>query len=83
MTITEQFPGTCMCEKELDYFYFRYENINSPNIVQVMEQEMIFYSEFTYGAADIYAILFDNGNNGIIFQYLLIFIEKIIKVYLY
>ena len=70
MTITEQFPGTCMCEKDGDYCYFRYENINSPNIAQVMEQEMIFYSEFTYGAADIYATLFDNGNNGMIFQYL-------------
>ena len=70
MTITEQFPGTCTCEKQGDYCYFRYENINSPDIAQVIEQEMIFYFEFTYGAADIYATLFDNGNNGMIFQYL-------------
>ena len=70
MTITEDFPGTCTCEKEGDYCYFRYENINSPEIAQVIEQEMIFYFEFTYGAADIYATLFDNGNNGMIFQYL-------------
>ena len=70
MTISEEFPGTCTCEKEGDYCYFRYENINSPEIAEVIEQELIFYFEFTYGTAEIFASLFENGNNGIIFQYL-------------
>ena len=65
MTITENFPGTCNCE-EKEYCYFRYENINSPNIAKVIEQEFIFYFEFTYGDADIYATLFETGNNGVI-----------------
>ena len=70
MTISEDFPGTCTCEKEGDYCYFRYENINSPDIAQVIEQELIFYFDFTYGTAEIFASLFENGNNGLIFQYL-------------
>jgi len=66
MTMTEEFPGTCTCEEEGEYCYFRYENINSPDIAQVNKQELIFYFEFTYGAADIYGSLFETGNNGII-----------------
>ena len=66
MPITEQFPGTCTCEEEGEYCYFRYENINSPDIAQVNKQELIFYFEFTYGAADIYGSLFETGNNGFI-----------------
>ena len=65
MTITESFPGTCSCE-EGEYCYYRYENINSPDIAKVNEQEFIFYFEFTYGDADIYASLFETGNNGVI-----------------
>ena len=68
MTITEEFPGTCTCEKKGDYCYFRYENIFSPQIAEIMEQEMVFYFEFTYGTAEIYASLFENGNNGIILK---------------
>ena len=68
MTISENFPGTCMCDKEGELCYFRYENINSPDIAQVIEQEMVFYFDFTYGSAEIYASLFQNGNNGIILQ---------------
>ena len=68
MTITEEFPGTCSCEKEGDFCYFRYENINSPEIADVIEKEMIFYFDFTYGGAEIYASLFENGNNGLILK---------------
>ena len=68
MTISERFPGTCTCKKEGDFCYFRYENINSPEIAQITEQDLIFYFEFTYGTADIYASLFETGNNGIILQ---------------
>ena len=67
-TITEDFPGTCRCEKEGDFCYFRYENINSPDIVDVIDQEMIFYFDFTYGSAEIYANLFPHGNNDIIIK---------------
>ena len=66
MTIAEEFPGTCTCENEGEYCYFRYENINSPDIAEVNKQELIFYFEFTYGAADIFASLFETGNNGVI-----------------
>ena len=62
-TITEDFPGTCHCEKEGDFCYFRYENINSPDIADVIDQKMIFYFDFTYGSAEIYANLFSHGNN--------------------
>ena len=66
MTITEEFPGTCTCENEGDYCYFRYENIISPDIAEVNKQELIFYFEFTYGAAQILASLYETGNNGFI-----------------
>jgi len=65
MTITESFPGTCNCE-EGEYCYYRYENINSLDVAKVIEQEFIFYFEFTYGDAEIYATLFETGNNGVI-----------------
>ena len=63
-TITEEFPGVCNCENVNDICYFRYENINSPEIKEIMPQEMIFYFEFTYGSANIYASVYEDGNNG-------------------
>ena len=66
MTITEDFPGTCRCEKEGDICYFRYENINSAFIADVVEQEIVFYFDFTYGSAEISANLYPHGNNEII-----------------
>ena len=68
MTITEEFPGTCQCEKEEDFCYFRYENINAVDISSLMKKEMVFYFEFTYGSAQIYARLYDTGNNGYIIK---------------
>ena len=65
-------------QKEGDFCYFRYENINSPQIAQFTEQDLVFYFEFTYGTADIYASLFETGNNGIILQN---YIKEIIKVF--
>ena len=65
-TITEDFPGTCRCDKEGDICYFRYENINSPFLADVMEQEIVFYFDFTYGSAEISANLYPHGNNEII-----------------
>ena len=63
-TISEEFPGVCSCEKAKDVCYFRYENINSAYIAEPMEQEIVFYFDFTYGSADIYATLFEDGNIG-------------------
>ena len=82
MTITEEFPGTCTCENIGEYCYFRYENINSPDIAEVNKQELIFYFEFTYGAADIFASLFETGNNGAILNSLPSQYKKILKAHL-
>ena len=64
MTISEEFPGVCQCEKEGDFCYFRYENINKMDISTLMKKELVFYFEFTYGSAQIFAKLFETGNNG-------------------
>ena len=66
MTITEEFPGVCQCEKEGDFCYFRYENIINTDISLLMKQDLVFYFEFTYGSAQIYANLYETGNNGFI-----------------
>ena len=64
MTMSEEFPGVCQCEEEGDICYFRYENIHNVDIANLMKKELVFYFEFTYGSAQIYANLFQNGNNG-------------------
>ena len=69
-TISEDFPGVCNCEKVNDICYFRYENINSPEIAEPMEQDIIFYFDFTYGSAYIYGMLYEDGNNGKIIDHL-------------
>ena len=67
MTISEEFPGVCQCEKAGDFCYFRYENIyNFMDISILMKKELVFYFEFTYGKAEIFADLYENGNNGYI-----------------
>ena len=68
MTISEEFPGVCRCEKEGDFCYFRYENINNMNVLRLSKQEFVFYFDFTYGNAQIYANLYENGNNGYIIK---------------
>ena len=63
MTISEEFPGVCQCE-EGDFCYFRYEIINNMDIALLMKKELVFYFEFTYGNAQIFANLYETGNNG-------------------
>ena len=55
-------PAGCTCESDKDNCYFRYENINDPSIRDVFEQELVFYSEFTYGSGLMYGKLYPNGN---------------------
>ena len=62
MTISKGDPAGCTCETENDNCYFRYENINDPSIGDVFEQNLIFYTEYTYGSGDLYGKLYPNGN---------------------
>ena len=48
MTLANSIPAGCSCETENDVCYFRYENINNPTSEIVEEQNIIFYTEFTY-----------------------------------
>ena len=62
MTLAKGSPSSCACEIENDYCYFRYENINDPSIRDVYDQELVFYTEYTYGSGLIYGKLYPNGN---------------------
>jgi hypothetical protein len=62
MTLSKDNPAGCTCEIENDNCYFRYENINNPSTIEVYEQELIFYTEYTYGSGLIYGKLYPNGN---------------------
>ena len=68
MTITEEFPGVCQCEKKGDFCYFRYENIHNVDIASLIKKDLVFYFDFTYGSAQIVANLYETGNNGIILK---------------
>ena len=62
LTLSKGNPAGCTCETENDNCYFRYENINSPDIRDVFEQNLIFYTEYTYGNGEIFGKLYPNGN---------------------
>ena len=62
LTLSKDNPAGCTCETENDNCYFRYENINNPSTIEVYEQELIFYTEYTYGSGLIYGKLYPNGN---------------------
>ena len=64
ITITEEIPGSCICESENDNCYFRYENINNNDELtkNIVKKNIIFYTEFTYGDGSLYAKLYKNGN---------------------
>ena len=68
MTISEEFPGVCQCQKEGDFCYFRYENINNIDIAFLIKRDLVFYFQFTYGSAQIFAKLYETGNNGFILK---------------
>ena len=62
MTLEKGSPAGCTCESENDNCYFRFENINNPSIREVYEQDLVFYTEYTYGSGGIYGKLYPNGN---------------------
>ena len=62
MTLSKGNPAGCTCETDNDNCYFRYENINDPSVSEVYDQELIFYTEYTYGSGLIYGKLYPNGN---------------------
>ena len=62
MTLSKGSPAGCICEKENDFCYFRYENINDPQMRDIFDQQLIFYTEFTYGSGSIFGKLYPNGN---------------------
>ena len=62
MTLSQGSPAGCLCEKANDFCYFRYENINDPKIREISNQQLIFYTEFTYGSGTIFGKLYPNGN---------------------
>ena len=61
LTLAKDMPSGCSCEKN-EYCYFRYENINDPKITVLKEQEIIFYTEYTFGEGDIFGKIYPNGN---------------------
>ena len=68
MTITEDFPGVCQCERDGDLCYFRYEIIHDVDIISLMKKDLVFYFDFTYGSAQIFGNLYETGNNGFILK---------------
>ena len=62
LTLSQGNPAGCSCETENDNCYFRYENINSPDIREVYEQNLIFYTEYTYGSGELFGKLYPNGD---------------------
>ena len=62
MTLSKGVPAGCSCEKKDDFCYFVYENINNPFYQELKEQNIIFYTDYTYGSGSIYGKLYKNGN---------------------
>ena len=62
LNVDQRNPGSCACETENDFCYFRYENLNDPSIREIKEQDLIFYTEFTYGSGNLFAKLYQNGD---------------------
>ena len=61
-TINEHYPSSCSCNNKNEICYFKYENINYQSATIPAEKEIIFFVEFTYGSADLYANLYLDGN---------------------
>ena len=62
ITINSDDPSGCSCEGDNDKCYFRYENINNLETKTVLDQKLIFYTEYTYGRGELYGKLYPNGN---------------------
>ena len=61
-TINEHYPSSCSCNNKNEICYFKYENINYESASIPAEKEIIFFVEYTYGSADLYANLYKDGN---------------------
>ena len=61
-TINEHYPSSCSCNNKNEICYFKYENINYESALIPAEKEIIFFVEYTYGSADLYANLYKYGN---------------------
>ena len=61
-TINEHYPSNCSCNNKNEICYFKYENINYESASVPAEKEIIFFVEYTYGSADLYANLYKDGN---------------------
>ena len=68
MVLTDDYPASCTCQDKDDMCYFRYEGINSFNIKEVVEKEIIFTIDYTYGNGMVYGKLFKDGNNAVILK---------------
>ena len=68
MVLTDDYPASCTCQDKDDMCYFRYEGINSFNIKEVVEKEIIFTIDYTYGNGRVYGKLFKDGNNAVILK---------------
>ena len=62
LAISKGIPASCSCEKKNELCYFRYENINEPSVTVLKDQQLIFYTEYTYGKGKIFGKLYPNGN---------------------
>ena len=61
-TINEHYPSSCSCNNKNEICYFKYENINYESASVPAEKEIIFFVEYTYGSANLYANLYKDGN---------------------
>ena len=62
MSLSKGIPAGCTCETKNDFCYFRYESINNPYFKELSEQDIIFYTEYTYGSGELFGKLYKNGN---------------------
>ena len=59
---------SCTCQQANDVCYFRYENINNFGIKEVMNKEVIFTIDYTYGNGIAFGKLYKDGNTNTIIK---------------
>ena len=68
MTIDEHYPAGCSCADEGDNCYFKYEINKKIKKGEVLNKEIIFFLEYTYGSGDMFGKLYENGDYNKIFN---------------
>ena len=68
MTIDEHYPAGCSCADEGDNCYFKYEINKIIKKGEVLNKEIIFFLEYTYGSGDMFGKLYENGDYNKIFN---------------